>query len=97
MQNISDWGFTPEKDIAASFWPGGVQPITATPEIDVKPGKLSLTCSTPGATIGYKINDQKGWTIYTQPMAIKNGDIVEIMAHRLGYKSSEVVKLGASR
>jgi|GEM_PF-3442670 hypothetical protein len=58
-------------------------------------GKVSLQCSTPGATIGYKINDQKGWTIYTLPVAIKKGDKVEIMAHRLGYKSSEVVKHGA--
>jgi arylsulfatase A-like enzyme len=93
MQNISDWGYTPEKDIAAAFWPGGVQPITAIPEIKASGEKLSLSCPTPGATIGYKVNDQKGWTIYTQPIALKKGDTMVVMAHRLGFKSSEIAKL----
>ncbi len=93
MLDIRDMGYTPEKDIAASFWPGGVQPITESPSFTTAGGKINLSCGTPGATIGYKINGQPGWSIYTQPFAIKKGDAVEIMAHRLGYRTSKDIKL----
>jgi N-sulfoglucosamine sulfohydrolase len=93
MQHISDMGFTPEKDIAASFWPGGKQPVTASPKINTQGEILSLSCPTVGATIGYKMNDQSGWSIYTKPFVVKKGDVVETKAHRLGYKTSEAVTL----
>ena len=92
MQDTRDMGFTPEKEIAETFWPGGIQPVTAAPEVQISGGTVALTCRTPGATIGYRINGQQGWTIYTHPLAVKKGDSVEVMAHRLGYKSSEVLK-----
>jgi protein-tyrosine-phosphatase len=92
MQEVRDLGFTPEKEIADRCWPGGQQPVTANPEIRIQSGRVHLACTSSGATIGYKINQQAGWTIYTQPFSVKKGDSIEVMAHRLGYKSSAVVK-----
>lgn len=92
MQEVKDMGFTPEKDIAERFWPGGIQPVTATPEIKIQNNQLKMFCSTPGAIIGFRKKGGTRWNIYTQPVNVKKGEEIEVMAQRLGYKGSSLVK-----
>jgi arylsulfatase A-like enzyme len=47
----------PEKEWMHIHWPGGNQPLVAQPVATKAKKGLELTCSTPGATICYKIND----------------------------------------
>lgn len=91
MVRIQDMGTTAETAIAQQFWPGGLQPLTAAPEISLRHNKIHLSCSTPGATIGFRAKGHKTWIIYTEPIAQLKGVVVEVMAHRLGFKSSQIV------
>ena len=93
IRETKDLGFTPELDIAHKFWPDLKQPVTEKPEIKKVENKISLACTTIGATIGYKIKGADQWKIYTQPFEIKNGETIYIVAHRLGWKTSEIMSV----
>ena len=97
MTEINDMGKIPEAEILKSFWPGRKQPVTAAPTYEASNGKLVLHSETEGANIGYKIypyNEMppEVWQVYTHPITINVDMRVEVVAHRLGYAPSEVVK-----
>jgi arylsulfatase A-like enzyme len=46
-----------EKEWMEIHWPGGIQPAVAAPTVAVTGSGFTAVCSTPGATICYKIND----------------------------------------
>lgn len=54
--NIRDLGAIPEKEMISNMWEGkDKQPETSKPKIKVKGQKVFLSCSTPGASIGYRV------------------------------------------
>lgn len=91
LRNTRDWGFTNEFEMANVFWPNKQQPVTATPTISATKNKVSLNCTTEGATVGYKFKKSDKWKIYTHGIAVKKGDSLYVAAHRLGFKTSDIV------
>ena len=71
--------------------------FNAEPVINATNGKISISCPTEGASIGYKVagNDgmePKSWTVYQKPFAFPKGAKLLVEAHRIGFKESKVVK-----
>ena len=93
IRETKDLGFTPEMDIAKTFWPDLKAPVAEKPEIKIQNDKIMLKTNTKGATIGYKTKSADKWKIYTQPFEITKGDSLYVASHRLGWKTSETVKL----
>lgn len=89
---------TPEAELAARFWPDGVQPTTATPSLAFSPGEgdaaqATLACPTEGASIGYRVDGDGGpsdWRLYTGPFTVPTGARVEAKAVRYGWEESRV-------
>ena len=97
IDNINDTGMMDEKELIEKFWPHGVQPQTADPEIIIDNTKISIHCKTEGASIGYKIvmldDDpaEKNWLVYSEPIELANNSKIVAIAHRIGYKRSKEV------
>ena len=96
MEDIQDLGHLPEEELIQSFWPGKKQPMTLKPEIRKENGRLYFSCSTEGASIGYKFDsDQRpdqGWRIYQGPIDWPKGiNKIRVIAHRLGYAPSDTL------
>ena len=84
--------------------PNGQQPTTEAPTIKLDPvakGRfmLTITCPTEGASIGYRLKytggtkpnrdeSQNPWTIYNGPLEMLTEDVIEVEAHRIGFKPS---------
>jgi hypothetical protein len=74
-----------------------MKPVTSEPIIASSDGKITITCSTVGASLGVKIIDNDGtipkaWTIYQEPFATPQGTNLMVKAHRLGFKPSEIIE-----
>jgi hypothetical protein len=53
---VGDMAEMPEKDMVSKWWGGkAMAPETAIPVIAIQDGKASISCATPGASIGYRI------------------------------------------
>ncbi|MEZ4777195.1 MAG: sulfatase [Bacteroidia bacterium] len=96
MTAIQDRGLLPEPEFLETIWPGQIQPETAKPEFVAAEGKVSITCATEGASIGYQIlggNAEQGehWMVYQEPLSLRPGEKLVVQAHRIGYKPSENV------
>jgi hypothetical protein len=83
--------------------PDGKQPTTATPAVKLDPvagGKrrLTITCKTKGASIGFRIQtqstekDRHPWTLYNGPVHVEANGVIEVVAHRIGFKPSPRVR-----
>ena len=97
MKEISDRGVKPEAEYLASIWPDFKQPETAPLQVKKEKGMLSLSCETPGASIGYQIINWRAepgmnWQIYTTPLKLERGEKLVAVAHRIGYKPSEQIE-----
>ncbi|MFC1639387.1 sulfatase [Gemmatimonadota bacterium] len=85
--------------------PDGRQPTTATPTATLEPGsggrsRLTITCGTDGASIGYRVRqgnrvdeDWHPWTIYTGQVELEVTGALEVFAHRIGFKPSPNVEV----
>ena len=96
LSEIGDRPNLPESDLIAELWDGAKeQPQTANPEVKLKGGNVNIICATKGASIAYKFSDDKSksWKIFQKPFKIPDGKKLEVQAHRIGYKPSEVIKL----
>lgn len=96
MEEINDLGQLTEKELVWKMWPGGIQPETADPVIKAHDHQLVLSCLTEGASIGYKINPEdaesrSNWSLYTEPFDVMNKDTAYVVAHRIGFKPSEII------
>ena len=86
-----DLGLLPEGELLERFWPGRIQPVTATPELVLTDEGWTITCTTAGAQVGYRKKDTTGpWMPYLHPLDAQNGPW-EVIAHRIGFKPSPVV------
>ena len=43
-----------------------------------------------GASIGYRLSGDGPWRLYSKPIKLKNGDVLQCKAIRIGYKESQV-------
>ena len=91
-----DLGLLPEEELRRRFWPDGVQPVTATPEISVASDgpspRVTLACATEGASLGYRVDDGP-WRLYSGPLPLAAGARVTAKAVRYGWQESEEVEL----
>ena len=85
-----------ETDSRELFWPGGIQPVVAKPEVIRKVNGLILKSETKGASFAYRItgngNDENHWDLYTDHIPVKKGDIVKITGVRVGYRNSDIIE-----
>lgn len=96
--DTKDWGQVPETDMLKQMWRGsGDPPVTASPVVREKNGRISISGKTEGASIGYQVLDESNqkldsWTVYNKPFTISAGQKVIAVAHRIGFrKSNEVI------
>lgn len=95
VNEINDTGLRPEKELVAEFWPEGAQPRTANPIFSYAKGKLTIHCTTEGASLGYRLvnphsDERTTWKVYNSPVDVPANCTVEAIAHRIGYKRSRV-------
>ena len=97
IKGTHDLGGLDEDKLIERMWPGRKQPVTATPTFDSSPtagGNVTvvISCATEGASIGYRIAEQHRWLIYTSPIVVAHGALLEAKAIRIGYKESEMAQ-----
>ena len=61
-------------------------------------GWTGIVSPTQGAGIAYRIITTDGkvparWEVYTKPFQFRKGEKLEVVAQRIGYKSSSVVTI----
>ena len=82
-----DLGLLPESELRERFWPGGEQPVTQPPAIEIAAGRATLRSATPGASLGYRI-DGGPWQLYTAPFPAPAAAHIEAKAVRYGWAES---------
>lgn len=85
-----------EAELREKLWPGGKQPLVAAPEFSkTKDEKMVVFSSTEGASIAYQINGrghtENHWWLYHDPIELKTGDELTVIATRIGFKPSKKV------
>jgi arylsulfatase A-like enzyme len=93
MKETADLGLVqPEEKMVKEriYPPDGVQPTTAAPQVKWQGSQATLTCETDGASIGYRRGSDGPWSVYVKPVDVARGETIEVVAHRIGYKRSEV-------
>lgn len=93
LTETNDLGGIPEKELIRQWWQGADKPpVTASPEVSRSGNQLVITCSTPGASIGYRLADNAtGWQVYTGPIPVSPGQRITAVAMRIGYRQSPEV------
>lgn len=91
ISRIGDTSDTPEEELAAAFWPGGVAPVTQRPEFESSGGEIGIRCESEGASIGYRI-DAGPWRLYTGPFSLEDGSVLEAKAIRYGWSESPLAR-----
>jgi arylsulfatase A-like enzyme len=94
QEKHGDWGFMDETEQAEMMWPGGKQPLTSIPEINIdeNKGSFTLICKTEGASLAYKIMtvwEETDWLLYTGEEKIKSPCLIIAKAVRYGWKESQ--------
>jgi hypothetical protein len=97
LAETEDLGAMPETELAELFWPGGAEPITPPPSLDVQSVgagrvRVSVTCSEPGASIGYRVDGGR-WRLYTSPLDLTEGRAFTAKAVRYGWRESDEVRM----
>jgi arylsulfatase A-like enzyme len=95
LAEIGDDPSLPEKELVTKLWSGkNTKPKTAMPIVTLKNGKVVISCSTEGASIGYKTNPKStSWKVYSKPFEIDSTKTLLVKTHRIGFLPSEDVKL----
>lgn len=91
MNVIDDKGLIEEKELIESFYPNRKARQTELPIIEISEKNVSVNELTDGSRLGYRYSSEKlpskGWNHYDNPIDLKPNDTLEIIAHRIGYKS----------
>ena len=89
-----DWGDVPEEEMIEQMWPGGEQPITAEPGIEILGGdgafRVRISATTPGASLGYRLDGGR-WRLYSGAFSAQPGARIEARAVRYGWAESAEV------
>ncbi len=92
----NDTGMMPEPQLIDSLWgPDRNQPAVDAPTVSIENGTATITCTTPGASLGYRVGDQPegAWKVYTGPFDVQEGQTIVAVADRIGWVKSEEVSL----
>lgn len=81
-----------ELAMVQNMWPGMRRPVTKAPVATRDGHFISLADSTPGASTGYRI-DGGAWRLYTSPVELKAGQLLEAKAVRYGFSESNVTSI----
>lgn len=94
LEQNKGWNI-PESENQERMWPGGVQPRLSDPEIKIIRGKIEVSSSDKGVSFAYQINGQgyskNHWFLYKNPIRLKKGDVLSVVAVRAGMKNSNVI------
>lgn len=94
LDRVADLNAMPEARLLQLLWPNGTQPVTADPVVTQEGRIVTISCATLGASIGYRVwqgsDKPESWQVYTGPFELPRGMNLEVVAHRIGYKPSEV-------
>lgn len=94
LARVGDWSGESEAEMVRRFQPGGEQQVTAAPAIAFAGGALSLTSTTEGASLAYRIGDAH-WQLYTRPVPVPAGAVITAKAVRYGFRASDEVSASA--
>jgi arylsulfatase A-like enzyme len=90
-----DLGAVPEDQMIAQIWPGGEQPVTGEPIIEILGSeaapRLRISATTPGSSLGYRL-DGGDWRLYTEAFPVPPGARIEAKAVRYGWAESRPVR-----
>lgn len=93
IERIDDPLATDEVDVLKTrIWPpDGKQPVTAPPKVeyDQQRRMVTISCDTPGASLGYRLPGQGVWRVYDRPFRYESIPPMEYVAHRLGWKPAK--------
>ena len=95
IAETGDKGRIPESQLLHQMWKGKDEPpVTVDPVITSDGGLITITCDTPGASIGYQLlgageSPSGQWQVYTEPFESAGHRIVAV-AQRIGYEQSSV-------
>ena len=99
LKTIADNPDLPEGELIKKLWNGkDEQPVTSNPSITNDNGKITLSCETEGASIGYKIIEKgaklpKSWEVYQNSIVLPQGSKLVVQAHRIGFKPSKTIEI----
>lgn len=96
LLEIGDKPNQSESELISKLWKNAeLKPKTATPKITIEDGKAVISCTTEGASIGYKITgeNRNTWNIYNLPLELNDGTGLEVLAHRIGYMPSDTASI----
>lgn len=93
-----DLGELTEQELIRKLWPpDGKQPKTAAPSATIGSTaeglSVTLNSPSPGASIAYKLPGDKRWRLYAKPIQVSPGTEIVTLAHRLGWKPSDQVRM----
>ena len=89
LTDVGDTSEEPEDVMVERFWPGGAQPVTPAPVIELRNGVADIR-SDVGASLAVRI-DAGRWYVYDEPIRVDPGMRVEARAVRYGWRASEAV------
>ncbi len=98
VKAIDDKNLKPEEDLIREFWPNMEQPATQPPVVHFTKNEISISCATPGASIGYQVLEpgqeapSNRWMVYDKPFKTTGKKEILVIAHRIGYSPSEQVR-----
>lgn len=97
QEETGDLALIPETELIKKLWPpDGVQPETAPVQIEYPSTEfedavtVSLASATDGASIGYRLDDDPVWQVYTGPFQITESATLHVHAHRIGFGPSRI-------
>lgn len=95
LTEIDDKPNRSEADLVEQLWQGETsQPETTAPEVKISKGLVTISSTTPGASIGYKIiqnnYEPASWQIFQQPFELPLGAKLKTFSHRIGYLPSDI-------
>ena len=106
---VGDRSSEDEGRMIEAMWPGGQQPVTQVPVIDMRDQQVLITSATPGASIAYRIEEQDfaaklfggsgAWQLYRQPFpaATLGEAVIVAKAVRYGYAESAEATFALAR
>ncbi|NRD23067.1 sulfatase [Winogradskyella litoriviva] len=97
LNEIEDVPNFEERQLVNRLWSGkDSKPKTLEPIVISENGKVSISCETEGASIGYKIIKEgktpKSWMVYQNPIELSAGEKILVQAHRIGFVPSKTVE-----
>ncbi len=97
QSTAGDLGAIDEKELVKQMWSGSDKaPTTSSPVVSIKKNIVTISCSTVGASVGYKIirngeSEPLSWKVYLKPFAIEPATQIKVVAQRIGYLKTEVL------